>query len=415
MRNKFNTLQKYIFEYSVKEYRKETVNGLFRSILEPIVSNQKFESCILFRLFDLKEKENYIKRLEFSGAKIVNFSDALENNCEKQNIWEQTEFVIVLGQRYSVALIWDYSTGSMQNCTNVCCLYNSSIITEIAKLVLENSTYDFKELLQKYVPDRRQNLILNNAMRNLADCLNDKNEEILYKIAESKHPIDTDDMLKTANIVSEKAKFIAHEIKNNLSIINLYSKITEKRLANVVFDDDTKLSIDTAIKNINTASETISSLINDLRSLSAPYITKLSVKTLVLNTVMLCEEKAKKAGVELIVTDFSDCMIDTDKVKFESALTNLIFNAIEACTEGCSVCVDCFVEPKEVRVFVKNDGDKIPSALHNKIFEVDFTTKQKGNGLGLAICKSQMRLVNGDINLVHSNNVETLFEIVMLR
>lgn len=415
MRNKFNTLQKYIFEYSVKEYRKETVNGLFRSILEPIVSNQKFESCILFRLFDLKEKENYIKRLEFSGAKIVNFSDALENNCEKQNIWEQTEFVIVLGQRYSVALIWDYSTGSMQNCTNVCCLYNSSIITEIAKLVLENSTYDFKELLQKYVPDRRQNLILNNAMRNLADCLNDKNEEILYKIAESKHPIDTDDMLKTANIVSEKAKFIAHEIKNNLSIINLYSKITEKRLANVVFDDDTKLSIDTAIKNINTASETISSLINDLRSLSAPYITKLSIKTLVLNTVMLCEEKAKKAGVELIVTDFSDCMIDTDKVKFESALTNLIFNAIEACTEGCSVCVDCFVEPKEVRVFVKNDGDKIPSALHNKIFEVDFTTKQKGNGLGLAICKSQMRLVNGDINLVHSNNVETLFEIVMLR
>ena len=415
MRNKFNTLQKYIFEYSVKEYRKETVNGLFRSILEPIVSNQKFESCILFRLFDLKEKENYIRRLEFSGAKIVNFSDALENNCEKQNIWEQTEFVIVLGQRYSVALIWDYSTGSMQNCTNVCCLYNSSIITEIAKLVLENSTYDFKELLQKYVPDRRQNLILNNAMRNLADCLNDKNEEILYKIAESKHPIDTDDMLKTANIVSEKAKFIAHEIKNNLSIINLYSKITEKRLANVVFDDDTKLSIDTAIKNINTASETISSLINDLRSLSAPYITKLSIKTLVLNTVMLCEEKAKKAGVELIVTDFSDCMIDTDKVKFESALTNLIFNAIEACTEGCSVCVDCFVEPKEVRVFVKNDGDKIPSALHNKIFEVDFTTKQKGNGLGLAICKSQMRLVNGDINLVHSNNVETLFEIVMLR
>ena len=415
MKNKFNTLQKYIFEYSVKEYRKETVNGLFRSILEPIVSNQKFESCILFRLFDLKEKENYIKRLEFSGAKIVNFSDALENNCEKQNIWEQTEFVIVLGQRYSVALIWDYSTGSMQNCTNVCCLYNSSIITEIAKLVLENSTYDFKELLQKYVPDRRQNLILNNAMRNLADCLNDKNEEILYKIAESKHPIDTDDMLKTANIVSEKAKFIAHEIKNNLSIINLYSKITEKRLANVVFDDDTKLSIDTAIKNINTASETISSLINDLRSLSAPYITKLSIKTLVLNTVMLCEEKAKKAGVELIVTDFSDCMIDTDKVKFESALTNLIFNAIEACTEGCSVCVDCFVEPKEVRVFVKNDGDKIPSALHNKIFEVDFTTKQKGNGLGLAICKSQMRLVNGDINLVHSNNVETLFEIVMLR
>ena len=414
MRNKFNTLQKYIFEYSVKEYRKETVNGLFRSILEPIVSNQKFESFILYRLLDLKEKESYLKRLEFSGAKLYNFSPILENNCEKDNIWDKTEFVVVVGQRYSVALIWDYSTGTMET-TDVCLLYNSSIITEIAKVILDNSTEDFKELLQKYVPDRRENLILNKSISNIASCLDERNEEILYKIAESKQPIDTDEMLKTASVVSERAKFIAHEIKNNLSIINLYSKITEKRLSKVELEDETKLSIETAIKNINTASETISSLINDLRSLSAPYVTDLSVKNIVLNTVIMCQEKAKKAGVKLIVTDFDDCVLSTDKIKLESSLTNLIFNAIEACKEGCSVCVDCFVEPKEVRVFVKNDGEKIPVEIQAKIFETDFTTKEKGNGLGLAICKSQMQMIKGDINLVHSNNVETLFEIVMLR
>ena len=414
MKNKFNTLQKYIFEYSVKEYRKETVNGLFRSILEPVVSNQKFESFILFRLLDLKEKENYLKRLEFSGAKLINFSPILDNNCEIENIWDKTEFVVVIGQRYSVALIWDYSTGTPET-TDVCLLYNSSVITEVAKVILENSTVDFKELLQKYVPDRRENLILNNSIRNIVDSLNDRNEEILYKIAESKQPIDTDEMLKTANVVSEKAKFIAHEIKNNLSIINLYSKITEKRLSKVELEEETKVSVETAIKNINTASETISSLINDLRSLSAPYVTDLSVKNIVLNTVMMCQEKAKKAGVNLVVCDFNDCVLSTDKVKLESSLTNLIFNAIEACTEGCSVCVDCFVEPKEVRIFVKNDGEKIPSEIQAKIFEIDFTTKEKGNGLGLAICKSQMQMIKGDINLVHSNNVETLFEIVMLR
>ncbi len=414
MKNKFNTLQKYIFEYSVKEYRKETVNGLFRSILEPVVSNQKFESFILFRLLDLKEKENYLKRLQFSGAKLFNFSPILENNCEKDNIWDKTEFIVVIGQRYSVALIWDYSTGTPET-TDVCLLYNSSIITEIAKVILDNSTEDFKELLQKYVPDRRENLILNKSISNIAACLDEKNEEILYKIAESKQPIDTDEMLKTASVVSERAKFIAHEIKNNLSIINLYSKITEKRLSKVELEDETKVSVETAIKNINTASETISSLINDLRSLSAPYVTDLSVKNIVLNTVMLCQEKAKKAGVKLIVTDFQDCILSTDKVKLESSLTNLIFNAIEACTDGCSVCVDCFVEPKEVRVFVKNDGEKIPVEIQAKIFETDFTTKEKGNGLGLAICKSQMQMIKGDINLVHSNNVETLFEIVMLR
>ncbi len=415
MKNKFNTLQKYIFEYSVKEYRKETVNGLFRAILEPVVSNQKFESFILFRLLDLKEKESYLKRLEFSGAQLFNFSDVLKNNCEKEKIWDTTEFVVVVGQRYSVALIWDYSTGTAAESTDVCILYNSSIISEIAKVILDNSSQDFKELLQKYVPDRRENLILNNSIRNIVDSLNDKNEEILYKIAESNHPIDTDEILNTASIVSEKAKFIAHEIKNNLSIINLYSKITEKRLSNLEMEEETSVSVSNALKNINTASETISSLINDLRSLSAPYLTDLSIKNVILNTIMLCEEKAKKAGVNIVVSDLPDCILSTDKVKLESAITNLIFNAIEACSDGCSICVDCFVEPKEVRVFVKNNGEKIPVEIQSKIFEIDFTTKQKGNGLGLAICKTQMQMVRGDINLVHSNNVETLFEIVMLR
>ena len=130
---------------------------------------------------------------------------------------------------------------------------------------------------------------------------------------------------------------------------------------------------------------------------------------------MMSEEKAKNAGIEIVIAKFPSCEILSDKVKLESALTNLIFNAIEACKEGDKICIDCFIEPKEVRIFVKNNGEKIPKSLYNKIFEVDFTTKQKGNGLGLAICKSQMQMVNGDINLVHSNDVETLFEIVLKR
>ena len=48
-----------------------------------------------------------------------------------------------------------------------------------------------------------------------------------------------------------------------------------------------------------------------------------------------------------------------------------------------------------------------------KIFETNFTTKEKGNGLGLAICKTQLNLVGGDINLVKSTDSETIFEITL--
>ncbi|MBE7705490.1 MAG: HAMP domain-containing histidine kinase [Cyanobacteria bacterium SIG29] len=415
MKNKYNTLHKYIFDNLSNEYNKETINGLFRSILEPVVSNQKFESCVLVRLLDLNEKEAFIKRLSFSNSKLFSFSDFINPNNIKEDIWGQTEFVIILGQRYSVALLWDYNTGSKESSSSVCLLYNSKFVGEIAKVVLENSLVDFKDLISQYSPDRRENIILNSSINNIASLLSEKNEEILYALAEKDFAINSDDSLKTANIVAEKAKFIAHEIKNNLSIINLYSKIVEKRLSNVSLDDEIRISVDTALKNITSASETISSQINDLRCLSTPYLSDFSIKKLVLNTVLLCEEKAKKAGVDIVVADFNDVMVTSDKVKVESSLTNLIFNAIEACNQGQQVCVDCFVEPKEIRIFVKNNGAKIPNEIKTKIFESDFTTKENGNGLGLAICKNQMQLVSGDINLVHSNDVETLFEIVLKR
>ena len=419
MKNKFNTLHKYIFEHSTKEYRKETINGLFRMMLEPLISNQKVESCILMRINDIEEKSSSIKRLTFSKAKIYSYNDKLIDygleDSMIQDIWGNTEFLIILAQRYSVALLWDYSLADTKGVSPTCVLYNSKIVSDISKKILENSCFDFKELLIKYAPDRRENLILNQSINSIISLLNDKNEEILFAEQEKKHLVSSDDTLKTAEVIADKAKFIAHEIKNNLSIINLYSKIAEKRFNSLETPEEVKQSVNNSLNNIATASENVSSLISDLRCLSAPYKTELSIKNIVLNTVLMCEEKANKAGVNIAVAEFEDCIVTTDKTKLQCSITNLIFNAIEACKEGCLIGIDCFIEPKEIRIFVKNNGEVIPKEIQDKIFEIDFTTKEKGNGIGLAMCKKQMQLVNADINLVHSNKVETLFEIVLTR
>ena len=416
MKNKFNTLQKYIFENSVKEYHKETVNGLFRAILEPVASNQKFESCILFRLLDVNGRESLLKRLFFACSEVYSFSDTLLPfgfcNSEKSDIWGTTQFVIVLGQRYSAALIWDYSSGSQDDYTNISILYNSKIITDIAKLVLDNSVSDFKDSLQKYVPDRRENQILNKSINSIVDVLNDKNEEIIFSQLQNQSSINSDETLKTANIVADKAKFIAHEIKNNLSIINLYSKITQKRLEKVVIEDEEiQTSIDNAIKNINNASQTISDLINDLRCLSSPYKTEFNLKDFVLNTVALCVPKAAASDVCINVMDVDDIVLNSDRVKIQCALTNIIFNGIEACKSGSNINVYSKIQDSYLSLFVSNNGEKISEDNEKRIFETNFTTKEKGNGLGLAICKIQLNLVGGDIKLDKSTDFETVFEI----
>lgn len=417
MKNKFNALRQYIFEKSTKEYHKETVNGLFRSILEPVIGNQKFEACVLFKLNDLDDKLSIIKRLSFSSASIYSFSNSLDElefeNIQKEDLWGTTEFVVVIGSRYSAVMLWDYSLSTNKNFTPVCLVYNSALITEIAKEIAKNTNKDIKDILFKYLPDRRENTILNKSISLIADNLNSKNEEIIFSELEKSKLLNEDDRLQTAEIIAEKAKFIAHEIKNNLSIINLYSKICEKRLEGVETSEEVLQAFKLALNNINNASESISSHISDLRSLSTPYKTDVSIKELILSTAMQCDEKAQQAGVEINVIDFEDCVVSTDRIKLQSVILNLIYNAIEACSNGNSIAIDTFIEKKLVKIFVKNNGAKIPKDLQEKIFEPNFTTKEKGNGLGLAICRKQLELVGATLNLVHSNSVETLFEIAI--
>lgn len=415
MKNKYNTLLKYIFEYSQKEYRKETINGLFRSILEPLIANQKLESCILFKLENIEEKKSIIKRLAFSSSKIYSFNSNIDgfSNSIKNDIWETTEFVIILGQRYSAALIWDYNTASLSDSSEVCFLYNSKIITDIAKKILENSINDFTDLIQKYAPDRRENLILNSSIHSIVSLLNEKNNELIYSEQEKENILISDDTMQTAKNVADKAKFIAHEIKNNLSIINLYSTIMSRRLQNVEADEEILQSINNSLKNIMTASENVSDLICDLRCLSAPYITEVSLNNVILNTILLCKEKADKANVKITFDESVDYTLNTDKTKIQCALTNIIFNAVEACSKDGLINISIENNVDSIGIIIKNNGEQIPEKLQTKIFEQDFTTKEKGNGLGLAICKNQLKLVNGNINLISSNDVETIFEIIL--
>ena len=416
MKSIFNTLHQYILGNSMSDYHRETVNGLFRCVLEPLISNQKFEACVLFRLFDTKDKQSILKRLSFSNITTYSFCKNLNelDNIEKNNIWGSTEFVIIMGQRYSACVIWDFALGSKKEYSPVCILYNSKTIGEIAKKIADNSTIDLKSVLLKYTPDRRENSLLNSSIKSLSSLYNSKNEELIFSEIEKTEAINSNDDIKTASIVANNAKFVAHEIKNNLSIINLYSKIAEKRFENTSTDKEISESIKNAITNIKNASENISAHINNLRCMSSVYKTEFNIKKSIMSVIEQCREKAKNSGVDINVSDLKDQIINTDKVKFECALLNIIYNAIEACSKGGLINIAEIIDSEKIIVQIKNNGSIIPESTRNKIFEPDYTTKDKGNGLGLAICKKELNRIDGDIKLVHSNDKETLFEITLI-
>ena len=89
----------------------------------------------------------------------------------------------------------------------------------------------------------------------------------------------------------------------------------------------------------------------------------------------------------------------TDKTQMNRLFTNLIANAVEACS-GRTQCELHVSEEKKngtIIVGIRDNGEGIPAAMRNKIFIPNFTTKTSGTGLGLAMCKSIVEQAGGSI------------------
>ena len=65
----------------------------------------------------------------------------------------------------------------------------------------------------------------------------------------------------------------------------------------------------------------------------------------------------------------------------------------------------------EVIVCVANDGEAIPVSAQEQIFIPFYTTKKEGSGIGLSISRQIMRNHNGSIELVRSDDQQTVFEL----
>lgn len=411
-----NLLKDLMLKESPKEYSKQTINGLFRSILEPAIELVDQSSLVLLRLKDSKGIDSILKRLEYSSAKVYSFCDndiCKFENIQKKSCWEDIEFAVVLAPRYSAAILWDSSVVSLGNAF-VYLIYNSRQIADVARIIFDNSTINLEQYLTDFAPDRRENQLLNNAIGKLTDNLNALNEEIRITEAERETLGETENKLQEYEYTSSKAKIIAHEVKNQLSIIDLYSKILEKRIESSQTDKTSQESSLNAVNNIKKAAYSISQFLNELKTFAKPILVERRLSSIISEVVESALPKAKEAKVNLECDIKNDCKVHVDEVKIQSVLLNLIYNAIESIKSKGKVSVS--IDEKQgnnARVLIKDNGTGIDKELADKIFEFGFTTKMDGNGLGLYICKSLMKEQYGDINLVDSNEQGTTFEILI--
>lgn len=415
--NTKNVLKDLVLTGSEKEYGKQTIKGIIRSLLEPLLEQPSQEGLVLMKLSGTDGIASIIKRLEFSDVKMYSYCDNLTSgkivNIEKKHLWENTEFILILAPRYSAVLIWDWSV--LNNDTSqICLILNSREISDIANVMFENSTVNLVNYLTTYAPDRREQKTMNNSINKIVNCLDNVNQEMVFTQAEKENYSETENLMQEYKQISEKAKFTAHEIKNNVSVIDLYTKVLEKRLENVQLNDEAAKSVKNAINSIKQSAFAVSNLISEIKSCSSPILCEKQLSSVVEDVIKLSLPKAKEKNISIENFVSDEFRVHADEAKLQSVILNILYNAIDATDKNGRITFKIGEKQNnKISLLIKDSGKGISEDVLLKIFDEGFTTKIDGNGLGLCICKKLMKEQYGDIKLVKTGNDGTEFAVLI--
>ena len=185
------------------------------------------------------------------------------------------------------------------------------------------------------------------------------------------------------------------------------------RLIVKLFDDHEYRA--TFRRTVDREFNTIRRVLDDLRNLARPMPLErfaVDVNRSVSEVAETMASLAKTAGIELDVQLQADHpFIEGDAFALERVYRNLILNAIEATMPGGVVTLSTAEEEGRVIISVGDTGTGIPHDRLENIFKDFKTTKRRGLGLGLAICRKIVDQLEGQILVASTVGRGTTFRL----
>ncbi len=185
---------------------------------------------------------------------------------------------------------------------------------------------------------------------------------------------------------------VAHEIRNPLNAISIgiqrIQKESPHRLISVIRDE---------IGRLNRILDDFLSISRRPPMAPAPG----DVRALLDHAVLLAREEAGAKGVD-IRADWPDrpLMVNMDPDRLKQALINIIRNGLDAVSGPGTIHISAQQEGKRmVRISVRDTGTGLSPEEINRIFDPDYTTKDRGVGLGLPIAHEIIQAHNGRITV----------------
>jgi len=202
---------------------------------------------------------------------------------------------------------------------------------------------------------------------------------------------------------------VAHEIKNPLNAIAINLEVLKSRLSG----DNSPLQqeVEVISKEIARLDRVVKTFLNFTRPIEVK-LTTVDATELLREAGQLVEVQAARNNVAvtvLVPEERLHAWAFTDLLK--QALMNIVMNAIEAMPQGGPLYLRLLREGTEVFLEVEDRGGGIPEAVQEKVFQLYFTTKEEGSGIGLAVAYQAVQLMGGLLIMRSQPGFGTLFRI----
>ena len=219
----------------------------------------------------------------------------------------------------------------------------------------------------------------------------------------------TRELEKINTLKDEFFTMTSHELRTPITII--YSSL---QLANSIYKDEITPNIQKTLLRIDQNCSRLLKLVNNILDISKAEAGFLTVNESNFDLVETTESIVNSANfyaenkeIALIFdTNIEECPITLDKDKYEKILLNLLSNAIKFTPNKKQILVTLNIEYDCFYLSVKDEGIGIPKNKIDYIFDrfaqVDssLSRRAEGTGLGLALTKKLVSLMNAEINVI---------------
>jgi PAS domain S-box-containing protein len=204
---------------------------------------------------------------------------------------------------------------------------------------------------------------------------------------------------------------VAHEVKNPINAIVVHLELLREKLRSG--DDDSRRHMDIIGSEIHRLDRVVKTLVDFNRPIE-PRFSTFDLRRLMDDVTMLAAPDAARNGVKIeTAAGPAPLSVKADIDLLKQALLNIVLNGVQSMESGGTLKITAAHDEVSATIEVRDQGRGISPEIRDKVFNLFFTTRKEGSGIGLAMSYRVMQLHGGALSFESKLGVGTVFRMTL--